>query len=193
MLILASMSRTRQDLLRAANVAFEARPPRVDEAMVKEALTAEEHPPRSVADALAEMKALKVRAEGLVLGCDQVLDRDGEIVSKPATPQEAMAQLTSLSGGTHRLHTAAVIAEGGRPIWRQVSTVTLTMRAASPGYITDYVARTWETVRHSAGAYTLEGEGARFFTRVDGDHFAVLGLPLLPLLDFLVSRGELPA
>ncbi|CTQ49175.1 Maf family protein [Jannaschia donghaensis] len=191
MLILASTSRTRQDLLRNAAIPFEARPPRVDEAMVKEALLAEGHPPRSIADALAELKALRIRDGGLVLGCDQILDHDGTLVSKPTSPEEAIAQLTALTGGSHRLHSAAVVAEDGKPIWRHVATVRMTMRASSRAYIEDYVARNWDVIRHSAGSYTLEGEGARLFHRVEGDYFAVLGLPLLPLIDFLANRGDL--
>lgn len=193
MLILASTSQTRQALLRNAAIAFDLRAPKVDESAVKDALLAEGHAPRDVADALAELKALRIREPGLVLGCDQVLERDGAIVSKPSTPEEAVAQLTALSGGLHALQTAAVICEDGRPVWRHVATVTLTMRAVSSSYIAGYVARNWQEIRHSAGSYTLEGEGARFFTRVDGDHFAALGLPLLPLLDFLVARGEVEA
>lgn len=191
MLILASTSRTRQDLLRNAAIAFEARPPRVDEEMVKDALLAEGHPPRNIADALAEMKALKIREPGLILGCDQVLAHDGALISKPETPAMAIEQLTRLSGGTHQLLSAAVIVEEGKPIWRHIATVKMTVRQLSAGYITNYVTRNWEVIRHSAGSYTLEGEGARLFHRVDGDYFAVLGLPLLPLIDFLANRGDL--
>jgi septum formation protein len=190
MLILASTSRTRQALLQNAAIPFEARAPRVDEEMVKDTLLAEGHPPRNIADALAELKALKIREHGLILGCDQVLDHGGKLISKPETPQAAIAQLTSMSGGTHKLHSAAVIAEDGAPVWRHVSTVTMMMRRLTPGYIADYVTRNWDTIRHSAGSYTLEGEGARLFHRVDGDYFSVLGLPLLPLIDFLANRGE---
>ncbi|MGB3553811.1 MAG: Maf family protein [Jannaschia sp.] len=193
MLTLASASTTRQDMLRRAAIPFEAVPARVDEAAVREALLAEGHGARAVADALAEMKALRVRRPGLVLGCDQVLAHEGEILGKPGTPEEAEAQLTRLAGGRHRLHSAAVIAEDGVCVWRQVSDVTMVMRAASTAYIADYVARNWDAVRWSAGSYTLEGEGARLFHRVEGDFFAVLGLPLLPLLDYLVTRGEVAA
>ena len=193
MLILASTSRTRQNLLRNAAIPFEARPPRVDEVAVKDALLADGQPPRNIADALAEMKALRIRAPGFILGCDQVLDHDGALMSKPASPQEAKAQLTMLSGKTHNLLSAAVIVEDGEPIWRHVATVRMTMRKVSPGYITGYVERNWDTIRNSAGSYALEGEGARLFHRVDGDYFAVLGLPLLPLLDFLITRGKLDA
>lgn len=193
MLILASTSRTRQALLRNAAIPFEFRAPRVDETAVKDALVSEGHVPRDIADALAELKALRIREPGLILGCDQVLERDGTLMSKPRTPEDAIAQITALSDGRHMLHTAAVIAEDGRPIWRHVASVTMTMRAATASYIDGYVSRNWDDIRHCAGSYMLEGEGARFFTRVDGDHFAVLGLPLLPLIDFLVTRGEIAA
>ena len=193
MLILASRSATRQAMLTAAGIAFEARPARIDEVAVKAALTQEGHPPRAVADALAELKALRVRASGLILGCDQVLDQEGAILSRPETPEEAVARLTSLAGKRHRLHSAAVVAEQGRPVWRHVATVTMTMRPLTPGYIAAYVARNWETIRHTPGAYLVEAEGARLFHRIEGDHFAVLGLPLLPLIDFLVTRGEVAA
>ncbi len=193
MLILASTSQTRQTLLRNAGIPFEVHPPRVDEAAVREALTAEGHTPRDLSDALAEMKALRIRLPGLVLGCDQVLDHASVPIGKPLSPEDAVAQLTTLSGQRHSLHSAAVVAEEGRPVWRHVATVTLTMRAVTPAYVADYVARNWDDIRHSAGSYTLEGEGARLFHRVDGDYFSVLGLPLLPLLDFLVARGEIAA
>lgn len=189
MLILASASETRAAMLREARIPFEVRPARIDEAAVKEALVAEGHSPRDVADALAELKALRVRLPGLVLGCDQVLDHDGAILSKPATPQEAVARLEALSGARHRLHSAAVLAEEGRAVWRHVASVTLTMRRLSSGFVADYVARHWEAIRHTPGAYLIEGEGARLFHRIDGDHFAALGLPLLPLIDVLVTRG----
>ncbi|CUH39409.1 Maf-like protein YceF [Jannaschia seosinensis] len=190
MLILASASATRQQLLRNAAIAYEARPARIDENAVKDALLAEGHKPRDVADALAELKALRVRGPGLVLGCDQVLDHSGTLISKPETPDDARAQLAALRGGRHQLYSAAVIAEDNAPVWRHVATVTMIMRDISDAYIADYVARNWEAIRHSSGAYTLEGEGARLFHRVEGDYFAVLGLPLLQVIDFLVSRGE---
>ncbi|WP_299817510.1 nucleoside triphosphate pyrophosphatase [uncultured Jannaschia sp.] len=193
MLILASTSETRRKLLADAAILFEARPSRVDEAMVKDALLAEGHGPRAVADALAELKALRIRAPGLILGCDQTADHEGTLFSKPGTPEEAVAQLRALTGRTHSLHSAAVVAEADRPVWRHIASVRMVMRRVSEAYIEDYVARNWDQIRHSAGSYTLEGEGARLFHRVDGDYFAVLGLPLLPLIDYLIARGEIAA
>nr|WP_281493959.1 Maf family protein [Jannaschia sp. S6380] len=193
MLILASASQTRRDLLQNAAIPFEVRPARIDEEVARAALVAEGHAPRDVADALAELKALRLRADGIILGCDQTVDHRGMLLSKPETPADAVAQLGALSSGTHKLHSAIVAAQEGRAVWRHVATVTMTMRRASPAYLADYVDRNWPVIRHSAGSYTLEGEGARLFTRVDGDYFAVLGLPLLPLVDWLIARGEIPA
>jgi septum formation protein len=193
MLTLASGSATRAKMLTDAAIPFEVAPARVDEAALTESLVAEGHGPRAIADALAEMKALRVRRPGLVLGCDQTLDHQGALLGKPETPEAALDQLMRLRGSSHTLHAAAVIVEDGRPVWRQIGDVTMVMRAASPAYLDDYVARNWDVIRHSAGAYTLEGEGARLFHQVRGDFFSVLGLPLLPLIDYLVTRGEVTA
>ncbi|WGH80291.1 Maf family protein [Jannaschia ovalis] len=190
MLTLASRSPIRATLLKNAGIAFEVAPARVDEDAVKDALLEEGLGPRDVADALAELKALRVRAPGLVLGCDQTLSFEGALIGKPASPEAAVAQLAAMGGKRHKLHSAVVIAEDGRPVWRHVADVTMMMRVASEAYLADYVARNWEEIRHCAGGYMLEGEGARLFHRVDGDYFAVLGLPLLPLLDYLITRGE---
>ena len=193
-LILASGSTTRAQLLQNANIRFEVHPARIDEVMIKQSLEAEQAKPRDVADALAEMKARKVSEKypgALVLGCDQVLDHGGRILSKPETPDAAGAQLRMLRGGRHMLLSAAVIVEDGKPIWRYVGQVRLMMRAASDSYIEDYVERNWESIRHSVGGYKLEEEGVRLFTRVDGDYFTVLGMPLLELLAYLTARGEL--
>ena len=188
MLTLASSSATRRALLENAAIAHDVVPARVDEVAVTAALLAEGHRPRAVADALAEMKALRVRRPGLILGCDQTLDHDGALLGKPADPDAARAQLARLAGSTHRLHSAAVIAEDGRPVWRHVADVTMRMRNVSEAWIDGYVTRNWQVIRHCAGGYALEGEGARLFAAVQGDYFAVLGLPLLPLIGYLAGR-----
>ncbi|QGY00149.1 septum formation protein Maf [Roseovarius faecimaris] len=191
-LILASGSEIRQVLLRNAGLAFEVEKPRVDEETVRHAMQAEGAPPRDVADMLAELKAQKVSAKfpaALVIGCDQVLAIDGEIFAKPETRDEARAQLEKLRGAQHRLISAAVICEGGRPVWRKIGVVKMTMRDFSDAYLDAYLDRNWDSIQHSVGAYKLEEEGVRLFERIDGDYFTVLGLPLLELLWFLGNRG----
>ncbi|WP_163847901.1 Maf family protein [Pseudooceanicola aestuarii] len=193
-LVLASGSQIRAQMLHAAQVSFVVEKARVDEAMVKASLLAEGHRPRAVADALAEMKAQKIsarRPEALVIGCDQVLNLEGEIFDKPATPQDAEAQIRALSGKKHMLHTAAVISEAGQPIWRHVSDVRLTMHPLSEPYIREYVGRNWPAIGQSCGAYQVEAEGIRLFSRIDGDHFAILGLPMIELLHYLTVKGIL--
>lgn len=140
------------------------------------------------------MKARRISerdADALVLGCDQVLDLDGMVFAKPADPESARAQLRALSGCTHRLHSAAVVCSGGQPIWRHTSEARLAMRPISETYLTDYVARNWDSIRHSVGAYKIEEEGVRLFSHISGDHFTVLGLPLIELLTWLAVRGDI--
>ena len=195
-ILLASGSSIRADLLQRSGVDFETIVPRVDEEMIKDALLAEGAKPRDVADALAEAKARKVAAkipQALVLGCDQVLDFEGRLLSKPASPEDAIQQLSAMRGKRHMLLSAAVIYEAGAPVWRHIGQVRLHMRDLSDDYIRDYVARNWESIRTSVGSYKLEAEGPRLFTRIEGDHFNVLGLPLLELLSYLTLRGTLPS
>lgn len=193
-LILASASPARAEMLTAAAVPFEAVPARVDEAAIREGLAAEGAAPRDVADALAEAKARKVagrRPDALVIGCDQVLDLDGEVLGKPGSPEEARAQIGRLAGRTHRLHSAAVAYADGAPAWRQVEGAVMTMRTPSEAWLDGYVARNWGAVRGSVGGYVIEGEGVRLFASVRGDGFAIRGMPLLPLLNWLTTRGEI--
>ena len=126
-----------------------------------------------------------------MLGCDQVLDCRGTIFAKPETPDQAESQLRALSDRTHRLLSAAVVLKDGEPLWRHVGEVRLTMRRISESYLPDYVARNWESIRHSVGAYKLEEEGVRLFSRIEGDYFTILGLPLIELLTWLGIRGDI--
>lgn len=161
---------------------------------MKAGLQAENAPPRDIADTLAEAKARKISPRhpgNLVLGCDQVLAFDGACLSKPETPDDAHRQLASLRGATHRLLSAAVLYRDGEPLWRHVGTARLTMRSFSDEYLGAYVARNWGSIRHSVGAYKLEEEGVRLFSRIEGDYFTILGLPLLELLAYLTLRGDI--
>ncbi len=196
MLLLASASETRLSMLRAAGVPVEARPARVDEESVRRALEADGAHPRDVADTLAEMKARKLAErfpEALVLGADQVLAQGRTLFAKPESPQEARDQLARLRGGTHRLLSAAVLYDQGAPVWRIVTEAQLTMREFSDRYLDDYVQRNWGTIRYSVGGYRIEEEGVRLFSAIQGDHFTILGLPLVPLLNYLSTRGFIPA
>jgi septum formation protein len=193
--LLASQSESRARMLRDATVPFEIVRAPVDEDAAKDALVADGLNPRSLADALAELKAMSVsmRQPGdLVLGCDQTLELDdGSRVDKVETRDEAAALLTRMSGSAHRLHSAAVIAEGGRPIWRHVESVSLDVRPLSAGFIEAYLDLDWDNCRWCVGCYRVEGPGAQLFSRINGSLFAVQGLPLLPLLDYLRTRSIL--
>lgn len=191
-IVLASGSSVRQRLLREAGLDFAIERPRVDEKSVRTALLAEGAGPRDVADSLAELKARKVsdRLPGaLVIGCDQVLDFDGTLLSKPASVEEARAQLSRMRGARHQLLSAVVICEGGRPLWRHVGVVRLQMRRFSDAYLDGYLVRNWPGIGDAVGCYKLEEEGVRLFARIEGDYFTVLGLPLLELLSYLTVRG----
>ena len=193
-LILASGSEIRAQLLRNAAISFVIESPRVDEETVKEALLAEDAKPRDIADTLAELKARKVSEKNpgaLVLGCDQILDHGGRMLSKPRDRKDALTQLQALSNDRHVLISAAVICEDGQPIWRHVGVVRLRMRPLCQDYLNAYVDRNWESIRHAVGCYKLEEEGVRLFTNIEGDYFHVLGMPLVELLNYLSLRGDL--
>lgn len=196
-LVLASQSAGRKAMLEAAGVPFEALAAHVDEAAIKEALAAEGQSPRNIADALAEAKALKLSSRipgALVLGSDQLLAlEDGPLFDKPGTPEEAKAHLRAFSGNVHRLFCAAVIAENGRPVWRHVSVVKMHVRPLSDRFIADYVTDQWERIRWTVGCYEIEGRGAQLFDRIEGDPFTIIGLPLVPVLGYLRTRGVLPS
>ena len=192
--ILASGSESRRRLLSAAGVKASAIKPNVDEDAMKAGLRMEGLPVRDQAMQLAEMKAIKVsqRGPGLVIGGDQMLALGEEAFDKPKDLEGAKQHLRKLSGKPHTLETAIVVCENGTPVWRHLSRPRLTMRPLSEDFIDDYVARVGEPLLSTVGAYQLEGLGAQLFARVEGDYFSILGLPLLPLLDYLRVRGVLP-
>jgi len=197
MIVLASQSASRRALLEAAQVPFEALSPGVDEEAARDALRADGLDARKLADALAELKALRVSGRvpgGLVLGCDQTLSLDdGTMIDKAVDRADAERILNLLSGRVHHLHSAAVIALNGEPIWRHVERVRMTVRPLSDAFIASYLDGDWEQCRWCVGCYRIEGPGAQLFSRVEGSQFAIQGLPLLPLLDFLRIRGVLAA
>lgn len=195
MLVLASQSATRRAMLRAAGVRHEAIAAPVDEAAVKAAMAGAA--PRAIADALAELKALKgsaLRPEALVVGSDSIVAlADGRLLDKPASRAEAAAHLAAMSGTTITLVSAAVIAEQGRATWRHVAEARLAVRPLSGGFIEQYLAAEWPAIAACVGCFRIEGPGAQLFARIEGDHFTILGLPLLPLLDHCRVRGILPS
>lgn len=190
-LVLASQSASRRAMLAAAGVPFEAVAPHVDEDAAKAALA--RLPPRDLADALAELKAVKVsgrKSAALVLGSDSLVAlADGSRLDKPESREEAAEHLRRMSGGVHDLWSAAVVAEGGRPVWRHVERARLHVRPLSYSFIEAYMAAEWPAIAGCVGCFRIEGPGVQLFSRIDGDHFTVLGLPLLPVLGYLRIRG----
>lgn len=193
--ILASKSAARRALLEGAGVPVEISVAGVDEDAVKAGLLAEGATPRDIADALAELKAIRVAnaKPGFVVGADQTLEFQGRLYDKAPTIEEARARLKLLRGKPHKLHSAVVVAKDGAAVWREVASATLTMRDFSDDFLEHYLATEGQEALASVGCYRLEGPGAQLFSKVQGDYFAILGLPLLGLLEFLRQQGALPA
>jgi septum formation protein len=193
--ILASASATRARLLAAAGIALEQRPAAVDEDAVREALQAEGATPADAAVALAELKAGRVAGQAptaaIVLGADQILSCEDRWFAKPASLAEARAQLEALAGRRHELATAVVAFRGGARIWHSLTVARLWLRPCSPGFLDDYLAAVGKQALASVGAYQIEGAGAQLFARIEGDQFAIQGLPLLEVLEFLRAQGVL--
>jgi septum formation protein len=192
-IILASTSATRAAILRAAGVAFTIVTPGVDEGAIKSDLLRRGYGAAQVADCLAEMKALAVssHAPDLVIGADQTLDLAGALMDKARTVDEARRRLLNLRGRMHTLHTTVVVAQHGAVSWREAQTAKLTMRTFSDDFLEGYMARLGDGALSSLGSYFVEGEGIQLFERIEGDYFAILGLPLLGLLNALRRAGGL--
>jgi septum formation protein len=196
-LLLASKSASRRAMLSAAGVPFEAVSAGVDEESAKAALRADGLSARDLADALAELKALRVsqRVPGaLVLGSDSIVElEDGTMLDKPTSRENAAEHLRRMSGKRHDLVSAAVIAEAGRPVWRVVDRAKMHVRTLSDAFIEQYLDAEWPEISGCVGCYRIEGLGAQLFSRIEGSQFTVLGLPLLQVLDYLRIRGVMPA
>ncbi|CAM5438050.1 Maf family protein [Mycolicibacterium aubagnense] len=193
-LILASGSPFRLAMLKNAGIDVEAVPANVDERALEAPLKDSGASPEDVATILAEAKATEVseRLPGaLVLGCDQTLSLGDEVFHKPADMEGARRHLLALSGKTHQLNSAAVLVRNGAVLWRHVGVANLTMRKLDPAFIGRHLARVGAKALSSVGAYQIEGEGIQLFEKVEGDHFTIVGLPLLPLLTELRSLGAI--
>lgn len=192
-LILASGSAARRAMLEAAGVAFEVHPSSIDEDAVRDTLNAEnaDIDPADIAEVLARAKAEDVSRrfpDAVVVGADQVLSLGREVFTKSADLEGARRTLMKLRGATHELHAAVAVAEAGEVGWATVDTARLTARSYSASFVADYLARVGARVCRSVGAYEIEGLGINLFERIDGDHFTILGMPLLPLLAELRRR-----
>jgi septum formation protein len=180
-------------MLTDAGVPHEAVAALVDEDAAKATFAAQGLSARDTADALAELKASKVAAlgaPGLILGCDSIVAlADGRLLDKPVSREDAAEHLTAMSGQVHDLWSAAVIVERTRPVWRHVERARMHVRPLSPAFIDAYLDAEWPEIAGCVGCYRIEGTGVQLFSRIEGSHFTILGLPLLPLLDYLRTRG----
>jgi len=197
-LLLASASPFRRKMLEAAGVPFRVVPANVDETALKRTLPAQglKGTPAAVAEAVAAAKAEAVSSgfpESLVVGADQVLALEEETLDKPGDLAAARAQLERLRGRTHRLFSAVALAQGGQVVWSKVERATLTMRDFSGEFLDAYLARCGTGLCQIVGSYEIEGPGIQLFERVEGDHFTIIGLPLMPLLAQLRARGVIQA
>lgn len=194
-LILASKSKARAAVLKAAGLEFVQVGSGVDEDALKDGLRAEGATVAKQADLLAETKALKVSIshQGIVLGCDQMLDLDGVGLDKVSTRAEAAKTLRRLRGKTHILQGAIVACIEGAPVWRHLAQPRLRMRNFSDAFLERYLDEIGDAAFESVGCYQLEGLGSQLFDRIDGDYFSILGMPLLPLMGWLRDRGALQA
>lgn len=193
-LVLASASPFRRKMLNDAGLDVRAIPAGIDERAVEQAVADSGITPADLAQILGEAKATDVSEKqpgSLVIGCDQTLELEGAVLHKPRDMEDARRRLLALSGKTHQLHSAVVLARDGETVWRHVETARLTMRVLEPAFIGRHLARVGDAALASVGAYQIEGEGIQLFERIEGDHFTIIGLPLLPLLAKLRDMGEI--
>jgi septum formation protein len=193
-LVLASASPFRRKMLEDAGLAIEAVPAEIDERAVEKAVEDSGVTPAELAVILAEAKAVEVseRMPGrLVVGADQTLSLGDEVLHKPRDMEAARRRLLALSGKTHELNSAVVLAHGGKVLWRHVGVARLTMRDLDPVFVGRHLARVGAHALSSVGAYQIEGEGIQLFDAIEGDHFTIVGLPLLPLLAELRGLGAI--
>lgn len=191
--ILASASASRRAMLTSAGLTFESVPAAIDEDAIKTAMTAAGASPRDIADRLAELKAIRISAAtpgALVLGSDSLVTlADGTILDKPGAIETARRHLEAMSNSTITLVSAAVIAHGGVAIWRHCGVAKLHVRALTGAFLDHYLAQEWPAIAGCVGCFRIEGPGVQLFERIEGDYFTILGMPLLPVLDYLRLRG----
>lgn len=190
MIVLASKSASRKAMLEAAGVEFRCEPANVDERLIEAEMAGAD--PGEVAIALARAKAEAVDGNGLsVLGSDSLVVVGGRRFDKPGSRAEAAEHLRSFSGQVMELHSAATIARGGTAIWSEAALARLHVRKLSEGFIEDYLAEEWPAVSYCVGVFRIEARGVQLFEAIEGDHFTVLGMPLLAVLGALRDLGEM--
>ena len=193
-IILASKSQIRSELLLKAGLKFTAIDANIDEKEAKSSYINKGYSARDLADILAAMKAKKLSCEyldKLVIGCDQIMECNGQILSKANNPTDLADQLKFLRSKSHTLYSACVVYFANKAEWRFIGSATITMRNLSDEYISKYVDDNWDEVKHCVGGYKIENSGISFLSKINGDYFSILGLPIIQLLDYLVNRGVL--
>ena len=193
-IILASKSQIRSELLLKAGLKFTAIDANIDEKEVKSSYINKGYSARDLADILAAMKAKKLSykyLDKLVIGCDQIMECNGQILSKANNPTDLADQLKFLRSKSHTLYSACVVYFANKAEWRFIGSATITMRNLSDEYISKYVDDNWDEVKHCVGGYKIENSGISFLSKINGDYFSILGLPIIQLVGYLVNRGVL--
>jgi len=193
-IILASKSQIRSALLLKAGVEFTAIEAAIDENEVKSSYVNEGYSARDIADVLADMKAKKLSykyPDKLIIGCDQIMEYNGRILSKAENHIDLVDQLKTIRNNNHKFYSACVVYFANKPEWRFIGSATMTMRNLSDEYISKYVDDNWNEVKYCVGGYQIENCGISFFSKINGDYFSILGLPIIQLIDHLLNRGVL--